>query len=93
MSKKKSVFASSNDGRLFVKVQAVMSPLCALIDALPITFFGKGKTAYLDIDTAINWCREEMKHHSEEKYEKMIAVMEKAKKQEEEYQRQQLTPS
>ncbi len=81
---KSTPFATSLDGRLFVKVKAVMHPLCALCDGLSLTFFGKGKTAYLDIDTAIEWCKKEMTHHSREKYELIIAVMEKAKAQEEE---------
>ena len=87
MPKKKSSFAEAKDGSLYVAINAIMSPLCALIDGLPVTFFGREKRGYLAIDTAIDWCREEMKHHSREKYEKMIAVMEKAKQQQAESRR------
>ena len=80
MSKKqRTVFAQSKDGKLFVKADAVMSPLVSLIDGLAITFFGKGKTAYLAVDDAIEWCRKEAQYHSADKYKVMIAVMEKAK--------------
>jgi hypothetical protein len=82
VSKRRAVLFAECEGKLYVKLQAVMSPLCALCDGLPLTFFGKGKTAYLDIDTAIDWCRKEKEHHSKEMYETMIAVMEKAKAQE-----------
>ena len=85
MSRKREnaiVFASDADGKLFVKVRAVMNGLIPFIDGLPIVFFGKGKTAYLEIDTAIAWCRKESQYHSGEKYNKMIEVMEIAKRQE-----------
>jgi hypothetical protein len=82
MAKKhKTVFAQSEDGRLYVKLAAVMSPMIALIDALPLTFFGKGKTPYLAIDDAIEWCRKEAVYHSPDKYKLMIDVMKKAKAQ------------
>ncbi len=80
---KKAIFAASPDGKLFVKLAAVMTPMVALCDALPLVFFGKEKTAYLNIDDAIEWCRKEMRHHSVDKYTVMIDVMEKAKLQNE----------
>ena len=76
---RKTFFAVDPDNQLFVRLEAVMHPLCALCDGLPLTFFGRGKTAYLKIDDAIAWCREEMKSHSREKYETMISGMERAK--------------
>lgn len=76
------LFATSKDGALFIKLQAVMHPLCALCDGLPLVFFGKNKTAYLGIDTAIDWCRKESIHRNKENYDKMISVMEKVKLQE-----------
>ncbi len=81
MAKSKTFFAVNDDGKLFVKLAAVMHPLCAMTDGLSLTFFGKGKTAYLDIDTAIDWCRKEGKAHSADEYRIKIEVMEKAKKQ------------
>jgi hypothetical protein len=61
--KPRTVFAVDADGkRLFVRLEAVMHPWVALCDGLPVTFFGREKTAYLGIDTAIAWaeteCRE-----------------------------------
>ena len=79
---KKSIFASSPDGSLFVKLSAVMHPFCALFDGLPVTYFGKEKHGYLDVDTAIAWCKKEMEYHDKDKYLLMIAVMEKVKIQE-----------
>lgn len=82
MAKKKSTpFATDKNGKLYVECRAVMSPMIPFIDGISVTFFGKGKKVYLDIDTAIDWCRKEMQYHSKAKYETMIAVMERAKKE------------
>lgn len=82
MAKKpRTMFAESNDGKLYVKLAAIMHPLCAFADGLPLTFFGKGKTAYLDIDTAIEWCRNEAKCHSADEYRMKIEVMERLKRE------------
>lgn len=78
MKKPPVVFALGRDGVLYVKLAAVMAPLCALVDGLPLTFFGKGKTAYLTVERAIEWCREEMKYHDRQKYQNMIGNMERA---------------
>ncbi len=78
MSKPKTVYAECN-GKLFVRVDAVMHPLIPCADGLSVYFLGRRKMGYLDIDTAIKWCREEMQGHSAERYTKMIAGMEKAK--------------
>ena len=62
MSRKQTPYAISKDGGgLFVKVSAVMHPMCALIDGLTLTYFGRGRTAYLTIDQAIEWCENEAK--------------------------------
>ncbi len=79
---KKSLFAEDKDGRLFVVLSAVMNPLCAMIDGLPITFFGKGKTAYLEIDVAIEWVKNEMQFHSPDKYAKILQVLDRVKRRE-----------
>ncbi len=80
---KKSVFAASPDGRLFVEAAAIMTPLVAVIDGLPVAFFGKSKKAYLEVDMAIEWCQKEKSFHSADKYATLIAVLERAKKQNE----------
>lgn len=80
MSKrKKTPFAEDKDGTRYVEIGVVMAPLVAAIDGIPITFFGKEKTPYMKIDAAIEWCQREKKHHSKEKYEQIIAVLERAK--------------
>lgn len=80
--KKSTPFATALNGKLYVKLKAIMHPLCAMCDGLPVTFFGKEKTAYLDINTALEWCKKESEHHDKEKYAEMITIMEKAKLQE-----------
>jgi hypothetical protein len=77
---KRAIFAESQ-GKLYVMVRAVMNPMCAMIDGLPHTYFGKDSTAYLDIETAIHWCEQEGRHHSPTKYKQMIEVMQRAKAQ------------
>ena len=57
--KHKTAYAVDSDDNLFVMAAAIMSPLCALIDGLPITYFEKSKHMYLSIDVAIEWCRKE----------------------------------
>lgn len=82
MAKKKTPFAvDCNTGVRYVRTDAVMQPICAMIDELPVTFFGNGKHSYLKVDDAIAWCQQEKKYHSKEKYEKIIAVLEKFKNQ------------
>jgi hypothetical protein len=73
------------DGTLYVQVRAVMNPLCALIDGLPLTFFGrrKGARAYMTFDAAIEWCRKEMAFHSREKYAELIATLEAIRERDE----------
>ena len=68
------------EGKLYVEVKAVMTPIVAVVDGLPVTFFGRGKKPYLAIEDAIGWCRAEQKYHSPEKYAKMIKAMEHARK-------------
>lgn len=66
------------NGKLFVRIDAVMSPIIAHTDGLPITFFEEDQDglAYLDFDTAITWCKKERDHHSRDKYDKIIASLE-----------------
>src|SRR5262245_41572761 len=78
--RQKTVFAEYN-GKLYVTVRAVMHPLIPYVDGLPLVFFPKDKKAYLEVDVAIKWCREEMRHHDTGKYQTMIEVMEKVKEE------------
>jgi hypothetical protein len=80
--KEPALFATAPNGKLYVQLHAIMHPLIAACDGVPVTFFGDEVMPYLDVDTALDWCRKESKHHSEEKFSKMIAAMEKAKRQE-----------
>jgi hypothetical protein len=77
---RRSVFAE-HSGVLYVRVDAVMAPIIPFIDGLAMTFFGRGKKAYLKVDDAIEWCRKERECHSREKYDTMIDVMGRAKRQ------------
>jgi hypothetical protein len=71
------VFAEA-DGQLFVRVDAVMHPFVAFSDGLNLFHFKRDRHMYLKIDDAIDWCKKEREHHSREKYDQMIAVMERA---------------
>ena len=81
MKKSRTLFADTDDGRLFVRAEAVMTPLVALVDGVRLVSFGREKSTYIEVDEAIAWCRKESAFHSKEKYEKMIEIMEKAKSQ------------
>lgn len=78
---KRSPFAIDKHGNKYVETAAVMTPLVALIDCLPITRFGKEKKTYLDLDTAIEWVTKEMQHHSREKYTVVLEVLNRFKNQ------------
>ena len=79
MKKKTPVIYATIQGRLYVKVAAIMHPLIAGCDRnLRMIHFGD-YVPYLLVDDAINWCREESKFHSKKKYELMISNLEKAK--------------
>lgn len=78
---KKSPFAE-REGKLYVRLDAVMHPLCALADGLPLILFSGERAPYLAVDVAIKWCQDEMQFHSEEKYKTIIKVLEKFKRQE-----------
>lgn len=89
MRKRRGLFAEGPDGTLYVELRVVMSPLVALVDGLPMTFFGKSKKspAYMKIDDAIAWCGKEKENYPSETnphratYEQIIAVLEKVKRQ------------
>ena len=86
MSRKKkppTIFADTADGRLYVRVDAVMHPMVAMADGIQITTFGddKHRVWWMAVDAAIEWCRREAASHSADEYALKIKVLEKAKAQ------------
>lgn len=79
--RKKTPLVVSDKNEPFVELGAIMHPMCAMVDGLRLTTFGKSSKLYLHVDEAIKWCNEEMKSHSRQKYEEIVAVLEKFKKQ------------
>lgn len=85
MAKKpvKDLIVMDADGTLYVQLRVIMSPLCALVDGLPLTFFSKRKNAkaYMTVAAAIEWCRNEMNYHSRAKYAALIEKLEALQQQ------------
>ena len=80
MAKRKyTQFVTDGDGNKFVHADAIMSPMVPLIDGLTLVHFKGDKKTYLRLDDAIGWVTEEMKHHSREKYEKVLTVLSRFK--------------
>ncbi len=77
--KPKTVFAST-ETKLFVQANAIMHPLCAMADALPMHFWDDDPNMYLEVGVAIDWCEKEKKFHDLEMYEKLIGVLREAKR-------------
>lgn len=73
--KKYTPFAVTPDGQKFVDSAAIMSPLVAFVDGLPITTFRGDRRVYLGLAVAIGWVEREMEHHSREKYEQILRVL------------------
>jgi hypothetical protein len=72
---KRTVYVVDKDGKFYVEMRAVLSSLSAMIDGLPMTFFGKARDghgkAYMTVDAAIEWCETEVKRFGpDEKVEK-----------------------
>jgi arginine deiminase len=80
--RRRTPLAKSDDGSLYVELRAIMTPICALIDGLPLVLFGRGKTAYLAVDVAIEWMEKEKLHHNTAAYELKIEVLKRFKEQE-----------
>jgi hypothetical protein len=61
--KPRPIFAiDANRQGMFVRLKSSgVSPFVAMIDALPLVFFDKGKTAYLRVETALDWFEKELK--------------------------------
>lgn len=84
MAKKKkewSPFVETEGGKKLVDASSIMHPLCLLADGLSFSVFPGDSSYYLEIDVAIDWCKKEMEHHDREKYEIIVAVLEKFKAQ------------
>lgn len=77
--KKYTPFVTDMEGKKYVDVAAIMSPLIPLLDGLTVIHFKGDKKTYLHLDDAIKWVAEEMQHHSRPKYEKMLAVLNRFK--------------
>ncbi len=75
MNKTKSPLAVDKHGKKYIEAKAIMSGLVPFIDGLAVTYFGRSKRMYLDLDVAINWVREEMKYHSRDKYAKILDML------------------
>lgn len=61
MSKKKRTILAEHEGKLYIEAKyAGMNFLCLLVDGISLTFFGKSDRAYLTIDKAIEWHRNEI---------------------------------
>ena len=79
---KRAIFVSSHDETtLYVKAKYSGIPLLVqLIDGLPLVFFGKQKTAYLEVSTVLEWYRKEIAVLSPCKertnYEEFLRLME-----------------
>lgn len=60
--KTKTVFAQlKSGGPLYVRLDAVMHPLCAFADGLELTFFGKNRTPYMTCEKAALWVENELR--------------------------------
>ncbi len=77
----KNLIVADKEGTLYVRADAVMTPLVAIMDGIAVAFFGKGKKSpmYLAVDDAIVWCEKEKKYHSLEKYEGIIKSLKRIK--------------
>jgi hypothetical protein len=82
-SKKKAlpaVFAVHEaTGKLFVKADACMGRLVAQVDGLRLVFFGRGRTPYLEVDSALDWYRQEAGRHPCALYAAWIRLLERAR--------------
>lgn len=70
-------FADLN-GQLYVRLQAVMNPLVALSDGLPVSFFNGESNGYLKIEDAIKFCEKEPGSHCGHPYTELLAACHKA---------------
>lgn len=82
MARKRSPYAEDINGNLFVLVTAIMHPLVPFIDGLTLHYFGtrtKLGPAYLPIDRAIAWLKEESKYNAAAA--KALVIMEQHQEQ------------
>lgn len=52
------------DGELFIWLEIIMHPLCAITDGVEFGHFGKRKKPYIRLRTAIAWCQNETQYDS-----------------------------
>ncbi len=72
-----AILAISKDGRrIFIKLRkSGIHPLIAMGYGMPITFFGKGRTAYLAVEDALAWFEKELPYDpTNPDYPKVIAI-------------------
>jgi alpha-D-ribose 1-methylphosphonate 5-triphosphate synthase subunit PhnH len=81
--KPKTPFAMDDDGRKYVQADAIMHPLIPAVDGLTVTMWEGDKHVYLNLDEAIRWVQAEMQFHSREKYEQILAVLNRFNDQQE----------
>lgn len=55
MRKSETLLVVDKNGRWLIRVDAVMDPLCAIVDGLTLTGFKGEKHWYMTIDAAIEW--------------------------------------
>lgn len=84
MGKKQPViFAKNNDEPLYVRLEAVIDLLTAMIDGgVSYTLFKDKTIPYMTVTAAIAWCEKEGEHHDKERYQKMIKTLKLALEQE-----------
>lgn len=65
--------ATDKDGKyLFIKLRSSgISPLVAMVDGLRLSFFGKEQTAWLRVETALEWFEKELPRDPDNKNYKM----------------------
>lgn len=84
MTRKKTVplCEDAKTGKKYVEVDAIMPLMIACCCGLRITAFADDDPPrwYLDIDDAIEWCRKETGPSTKDRYDKIIAVLERFKR-------------
>jgi hypothetical protein len=84
----------AKNGAAYIRLKdSGIPPLCAMIDGLPFVLFDKRKTAYLGLETALEWFVNELKHDPKNQdyqaaIEKYRDIIERHKRGEIEYRPQ-----
>ncbi len=85
MAKRNPLAECAETGKLYIEAGAIMSPLCMVADALTFMRFGKSSILYIDIETAIEWCRKEGMDHNKKLYDQAVEKLEELKATHDEY--------